>query len=48
MQFTKTFDVWYDNSSSFYKISSGWVLLSSSFSVGVALLKELFWVIVVL
>ena len=34
--FTEAFDVWYDNSSSFYKLSCGWVLLS----VGVCLVER--------
>ena len=38
--FTKVFGVWYDNSSSFYKLSCGWVWLSVSLLLGIALLNE--------
>ena len=38
----------YVNSSSSYKLSCGWVLLTVGFLKGFALLKDLSWVVVVL
>ena len=46
--FPEAFDVWFDNSSSFYKLSCGWVWLFVGFLLGFALLKELCLVVVVL
>ena len=46
--FTEAFDVGYDNSRSFYKLSCGWVWLIVGFLLGFALLEELCWVVVVL
>ena len=46
--FSETFDVLYDKSSSFYKLSCGWVWLSLGFLGLVCLLKELCLVVVVL
>ena len=46
--FTEAFDLWYDNSSSFYKLYCGRVWLFVGFLLGFALLKELCWVVVVL
>ena len=37
--FTEAFDVWYDNSSPFYKLSCGWVWPFVSFLLVFALLK---------
>ena len=38
--FTETFDVWYDNSSSLYKLSCGWFWLSVVFLLGFVLFER--------
>ena len=45
---TEGFNVWYDNSSSFCKLSHGWVWFCVSFLLGFALLNDLCQVVVVL